>query len=102
MTPASLIYQAKSEGIQFTLSTEGKLKLRGESAVIDRLLPAIREHKAAIMKLLRKPAPLIVTGYRCSCGSIFYRARAFSWTDLRGKKHQGFSCLQCETRYWFI
>lgn len=102
MTPAAVIEQAKAEGIMFSISTEGKLKLRGESSAIDRLLPAIQEQKTAIMRLLRKPAHLIVTGYRCNCGSISYLPNSFKWKDLQGRQHPGFVCLNCTTRYWMV
>lgn len=67
MNAAEVINQAKAEGIQFALSPDGKLKLRGDSAAIDSLLPAFQEHKEEILIQLQRQAtpPAFCTGQAC-------------------------------------
>lgn len=61
MTPESLLRNLRDFEVSVILSTEGdKLVLDGREEVIEEHLPAIREHKSAIIEILKKPegAPL--------------------------------------------
>ena len=51
MTPATLLRDATADGVVLRMS-DGTLKASGEHAALNRWLPIIREHKAAILELL--------------------------------------------------
>ena len=53
MTPATIIQSAAADGISLFLSASGVIKAGGDPPKIERWLPVIREHKAAIIAALR-------------------------------------------------
>ena len=55
MTPATLLRDATADGIEFRM-LDGTLKASGEPAALNRWLPIIREHKAAILESLASGA----------------------------------------------
>lgn len=52
MNPLSIIQRANSDGVNLRLSTNGSIKATGDGTAVARWLPAIREHKAAIIEEL--------------------------------------------------
>lgn len=52
MTPAAILKEAFADGVSLALSPAGTIKATGDGAAVNRWLPAIREHKAAIIKAL--------------------------------------------------
>ena len=52
MTPATIIRNAKSDGVTISLSTAGKVKAVGNEEAVNRWLPAIRENKDSITSVL--------------------------------------------------
>lgn len=55
MGPAEIIRGAHADGVKLALSPSGTIKAAGDGAAVNRWLPMIREHKAAIMALLTSP-----------------------------------------------
>jgi hypothetical protein len=55
MTPSTVIRDATADGLVLTVSSNGKLKATGVTEAVNRWIPIIREHKAAIIKLLTSP-----------------------------------------------
>ena len=53
MTPATIIQEAKKDGVILALSNAGTIKATGGGAAVHRWLAAIREHKAAIIDVLK-------------------------------------------------
>jgi len=53
MNPATLIMQAKQDGVLLALSDTGNLKATGNPAAVSRRIPAIREHKLGVIAVLR-------------------------------------------------
>lgn len=53
MTPAAIIKEATADGVSLTISPTGTIKATGDGAAVSRWLPAIREHKAAIVEALK-------------------------------------------------
>ena len=53
MSPTEIITQAADDGVLIALSPSGSISAKGVQSAIDRWLPAIRQNKAAIIKLLR-------------------------------------------------
>ena len=56
MNPATIIIQATADGVSLALSATGAIKATGESAVVNRWLPLIREHKVDIILELQAAA----------------------------------------------
>jgi hypothetical protein len=56
MTPVDIIRDARAEGVRLELSPAGTIKATGEAAAVNRWLPAIREHKLAIIAALKADA----------------------------------------------
>jgi hypothetical protein len=56
MTPET-IRQLFSDGVTLTLSPDGAIKVSGDAAAVKHWTPAIREHRAEIIELLRAPLP---------------------------------------------
>jgi hypothetical protein len=54
MSPSEIIDQATSDGLTLMLAEDRNIKAGGDTNVIERWLPFFREHKAAIIELLRK------------------------------------------------
>jgi hypothetical protein len=52
MTPATIIQQARKDGVILTLSNSGTLKASGDSETVDRWLPVIRGCKPEIIAAL--------------------------------------------------
>ena len=52
MNSAAVIKDAAADGVMLSLSSTGTVKANGDSAAVNRWLPLIREHKAAIVELL--------------------------------------------------
>ncbi len=53
MTPAAILKEAMADGVSLTISPAGTIKATGDGAAVNRWLPAIREHKAGIMEVLK-------------------------------------------------
>jgi hypothetical protein len=53
MNPAAIIERAAGDGVLLALSPSGRISAKGIQSAIDRWLPAIRQNKVAIMRLLR-------------------------------------------------
>lgn len=53
MSPATIINEAKADGVSLTISPAGTIKATGDSAAVNRWLPVIREHKAGIVEALK-------------------------------------------------
>jgi hypothetical protein len=53
MTPATIIRGARADGVGLALSLSGTIKATGNGAAVAWWLPAIREHKAAILEALK-------------------------------------------------
>ena len=53
MTPATIIREARSEGVMLALSPAGTIKATGDGAAVNRWLAVIREHKAEIIDVLK-------------------------------------------------
>jgi len=99
----NLLAELKEKGVQLGISSAGKLEASGDRETVERYLPLLREHKVELLATLRRPARKNFTiGYQCPCGCISYLPKTFRWGDIHGGKHWGFSCLNCETRYWFV
>lgn len=58
MTPAQIIEQATADGVNLSLSAAGKIKASGEQEAVSRWLPAIHEHKPAVVKALLEAGAL--------------------------------------------
>jgi hypothetical protein len=56
MTPAALISTVRADGVQLELSPAGTIRATGDASVVSRWLPAIREHKLAIIAALKADA----------------------------------------------
>src|SRR3954452_9323214 len=52
MNPAEIIKRVSEDGVQLARSPSGSISARGAQSAIDRWLPAIRQSKAAIVRLL--------------------------------------------------
>ena len=53
LTPATIIQDSTAAGVILVLSKTGTIKASGKQSAIDRWLPAIREHKLAIIAALK-------------------------------------------------
>ncbi len=53
MTPATTIQNAAADGVSLSLSARGTITVGGHHPMVSRWLPVIREHKAAIIEVLR-------------------------------------------------
>ena len=53
MSPVEVIERAAADGVLIALSLSGSISAKGVQSAIDRWLPAIRQNKAAIIRLLR-------------------------------------------------
>jgi hypothetical protein len=97
MSTAELIKDFAPVGIKLWCEA-GKLKYESIGPLPDVLLAQLKLHKQEIMEMLGDS----ITGFQCKCGSTQYKQRAFLWKDMNGRKHWGFSCLGCATRYWMV
>ena len=52
MNPAEIIRRASEDGVQLALSPSGSISAKGVQSAVDRWIPAIRQSKAAIARLL--------------------------------------------------
>lgn len=57
MTPTAIIQKALADGVTLSRSPTGSIKATGNSAAVNRWLPAIREHKAELIAALRLVVP---------------------------------------------
>src|ERR1035438_1691708 len=62
MTVATIIRQAKTEGVSLALSATGGIKVAGDRTAVNRWLPVIREQKPGIVKALLEA--------NASCGDL--------------------------------
>lgn len=53
MTPATIIEQARADGVTLALSPAGCIKAAGNGEAVNRWLPVLREHKAELLDELR-------------------------------------------------
>jgi hypothetical protein len=72
MSPIEIIERAIEDGVLLALSPSGSISARGVQSAIDRLLPAIRRSKAAIVLLLRPSAD----GWSAEDWQVFFDERA--------------------------
>jgi hypothetical protein len=56
MTPVDIIRHARADGVRLELSPAGTIRATGDASVVSRWLPAIREHKLAIIAALKADA----------------------------------------------
>lgn len=56
MNPATIIEQARADGVSLILSPAGTIKATGEGVAVSRWLPVIREHKPGIVVALQEAA----------------------------------------------
>ena len=54
MTPATIIARAEAEGISLAISDSGNIKAIGSGDIVQRWVPVLRQHKASILRVLRK------------------------------------------------
>ncbi len=52
MTPFEIILTVRSDGITLTVADAGEIKVAGKAEAVNRWVPVIREHKAAIVQAL--------------------------------------------------
>ena len=52
MTPETIIKQSGADGVLLKLSADGTIKATGKQELVDKWIPAIREHKPEIIKVL--------------------------------------------------
>ena len=64
MTPATIIREAQSDGVNLTFSPAGTIKATGDGAAVNRWLAVIREHKAEIIDVLKVGAGDTATASR--------------------------------------
>lgn len=55
MTPATIIAEARADGITVALAPDGGLRFKGPRAATDKWLPVLRQTKPAIVALLTSP-----------------------------------------------
>jgi len=58
MTPNKIILNARMDGVALALTDAGTIKATGDAAAVNRWLPLIREHKAAIIEALEFRDPV--------------------------------------------
>ena len=56
MTPSTIIREAQADGVRLALSPAGTIKATGNSEVVNRWLPRIRDHRTAIIEVLGQAA----------------------------------------------
>lgn len=65
MTPATIIRDARSEGVILAPSPAGTIKVTGQRAAVNRWRGVIREHKAEIVEFLKADTGDTATVSRC-------------------------------------
>jgi len=94
MEPAEIIQQAQAEGLRITLAESGGITYEGPEQVAAKWLPAIRDHKAALVELLARQ----VVGLPCGrCGGRRYLPAPGGWTWPDGEHGDGWRCTGCGT-----
>jgi hypothetical protein len=53
MTPATIVQEARADGVRLALSTFGTIKASGDSAAVNRWVAVVRERKAEIIDALK-------------------------------------------------
>lgn len=61
MTPATIIREARADGVRLALSSAGTIKAIGDSAAVNRWLASLRAHRAGIIEALKAGAGDAVT-----------------------------------------
>ncbi len=97
MSAVEILKDIAPKGIKLWVENE-KLKYEAIEPLPSDMIAQLKIHKQEVMKMLRE----FVTGYECPCGNSIYRPRTFVWKDMKGFKHWGYTCQQCETRYWMV
>lgn len=64
MTPADILEGARADGVHLMLSPAGTIKATGDSAAVNRWVPALRAHKCEIVAALLAGAGGTVFGWR--------------------------------------
>jgi hypothetical protein len=72
MSPTEVIKRAAGDGVLLAFSASGSISARGNRSAVNRWLPAIRQHKAALLELLR-PAE---DGWSSQDWQAFFEERA--------------------------
>lgn len=57
MTPATLLTQARGDGVTLAVTAPDRLKLRGDPAAVAKWVPILRPIKAALVAILTQPEP---------------------------------------------
>ena len=53
MKPAAFLESAEQAGVTLSLGSAGNIKVQGEQEQVNRLVPLVREHKAALLEFLQ-------------------------------------------------
>ena len=53
MTPAAIVDQARADGVELMLTTQGTIRARGQQAAVERWVPVLREHKPDLLAFMR-------------------------------------------------
>ncbi|WP_292533818.1 hypothetical protein [Methylocystis sp.] len=108
MSAARLLKEARAAGLSISVSPAGKLACRGPAETVERLKPALSEHRDALLDELRAesaydPARLQCEADRHSAEAAhagltdrFCRCRrlaTFAWPDDDGR--EVWRCLEC-------
>jgi hypothetical protein len=64
MSPATIIREARADGVRLALSPAGTIKATGDGAAVNRWLSVLREHKAEIVQALKIGASDTATASR--------------------------------------
>ena len=59
MTPFEIILTVRSDGITLTVADAGEIKVAGKAELVNRWVPVIREHKAAIVQALSSATEVV-------------------------------------------
>ena len=56
MNPVDIVLRAEKDGVKFTLSNSGRLKVAGQKSILNTWMPILREHQAALFSFLDEKA----------------------------------------------
>ena len=59
MTPAEIVQAVRSDGITLTVADAGEIMVAGKAELVNRWVPVIREHKAAIVQALTSATEVV-------------------------------------------
>jgi len=104
MNAATLITSARADGLNFTVSDSGSVKLSGPQSAVDRWVPAIASNKPEIIALLRQEtsaAPVAALADSSAAGSAPISPIEPPWPEpaLRPVSHFAFGAVEVPHRY---